>query len=91
MPLSKPDRGAVLRLSHVDILQKEPAEDGNQTDQEIIDAAIAVYAWLDNNANFGTPLAGVIDTATSPTVIATAVKKRLVARVLEHYSRDELI
>lgn len=79
---------AVTRLVYLDRLRHDAAG-SDSTLTEYVDAINAVFDVLDGAA-FRAEMITEIDTATSPTVIPGAQKKRIVARVMEEFFRDEL-
>lgn len=82
MAFEDKDKAAVLRLAYIDLEQKQSDEIGNYTVAEILAAATAVYDWFRDPAT-RSEVSALINTATSPTVITPATKKRIAARVLE--------
>lgn len=82
MAFEDKDKAAVLRLAYIDLEQKQQAEVGDYTVTEILAAATAVYDWF-TDPSTRSAVGALINTATSPTVITAATKKRIAARVLE--------
>ena len=79
---------AITRLVYLDRL-KNDAGGSDATLQEYTDAINAVFDVLDSAA-FRNSMISAIDTATAPTNLPGPQQKRIVARVMEEFFREEL-
>lgn len=79
---------AVTRLIYLDRQRNDPGG-SDPTLAEIVAAINAVFDVLDGSA-FRTTMIAAIDAATAPTNIPGPQQKRIVARVMEEFFRDEL-